>query len=81
MLLGPGANEVFNFDTALYVQELAYLLGVGALSVLAYWIVRLVWRFRQRSYSTWGLSLIVGMTLFAHVSHIYGSFMSVAGIV
>lgn len=81
MLLGPGANEVFNFDTALYVQELAYLLGVGALSVLAYWLVRVVWRFRQRSYATWGLSLIVGMTLFAHVSHIYGSFMSVAGIV
>ena len=81
MVFGPGAGEVFNFDTALYLSEGMLLLAIGLLSLGIYLLTSWLWRRHGRAYWGWGLGLILGATLLAHLMHIYGAFVSRPSIV
>ena len=50
MVFGPGAGEVFNFDTALYLREGILLLAIGLLSLGIYLLTSWLWRRHGRVY-------------------------------
>ena len=81
MLFGPGAGEIFNFDLWLYIREAAYLLFIASLSIAVSLLTLRFWKLRQVACVRVGFGVIIGATFSAHLAHIYGSFMSVAGVV
>lgn len=81
MVFGPGAGEVFNFDTSLYVREGLLLLGIGLLSLSTYALCCYIAQRNPKHWLTWGLGIILGSTVLAHGLHIYGAFVSRAPIV
>ena len=75
MVFGDGASQIFTFDTMLYLKEGLRFLVVVAAIVLLQWMARYVLRKRGKAY-VWPVALaFAGCTLYAHVWHIYASFM------
>ena len=81
MVFGPGAGEIFTFDTWLYLKEVGLFLLLLGMVYGAYWLSGWVWRKRGKAYVAAIVCTLVGSTLFAHLTHIYGAFMSQASVV
>lgn len=81
MAFGPGAGEIFAFDSALLLKEGFLLLLLALLILGAYLASRWLWRRRGKAYLGWGLGLLLGATVLAHLVHIWGSFVSRPAIV
>lgn len=75
MLTGPGATDIFTFDTLLYLKEGALLLAAAAAAValwpLAGWLLRRMGSCHAKAV----LVAVVCATLYAHLSHVYGAFL------
>ncbi len=81
MVFGEGAGDIFTFDTMLYVKEGTLLLLFVALSAaLGFTTYRLYRNVRKWVY-TMIFSVAIGCTLFAHVYHIYASFMQKSSVI
>lgn len=81
MVFGPGAGEIFTFDTWIYLKEVGLFLLLLGMVYGAYWLSGWVWRKRGKAYVAAIVCTLVGSTLFAHLTHIYGAFMSQASVV
>ncbi len=81
MVFGHGAGEIFAFSTWLYVKELLLFAFIGLVVYGAYWLSQWVWLRRGKAYAWAVMGCFVFCTLFAHVAHIYGSFVSHTSVV
>lgn len=83
MIMGPAANEIFNFDTSLYWMYSCYIAFVGMAYMFLWWVfcgngwqrVRCYLQWVSKKQFVWfSVSCIVVCTLLAHGYHIFASF-------
>jgi hypothetical protein len=75
LLTGPGAGDIFDFDTKLYLTESLMLTGLVAVCIALWWLAK---RWATKSYKrglTIGLFSLLATLLIANGIHIYGSFI------
>ena len=81
MVFGPGAGDIFTFNASLYIKEILLFIGLGV-GVYAIWrLSQWIWQRKHKAYVGIVMATVVLCTLFAHLSHIYGSFVSHTSVV
>jgi hypothetical protein len=75
MLTGPGASDIFDFDTKLYLTEGAIALAIIAICTGLWWIAgRLSQRWGARQVK-WSAALLALTLAVANACYVYGSFV------
>ena len=76
MVTGPGASQIFTFDTRLYIQYILYIILTTGACIGAWWLVKAIIKKGYVKGKNIGIAIaiMVGSTLFAHVYHIFASF-------
>lgn len=81
MAFGKGGNEIFQFDWRLYLKYFIYIaLTLGAYGWAMFICQRKNNKMRPRRVWT-GIGILIFFTLFAHLSHIFGSFYERTSVV
>ena len=77
MLTGPGAGDIFDFDTKLYITEALFFIAIIAL-VAGLWHLagRVAMRSKGARRPVWLCAgLLAGLTVVANACYVYGSFV------
>ena len=75
LLTGPGADEIFDFDTKLYLTEGAMLLGIVALCIGLWFLAGRILAVCRRKYLVGSTLFLVLCLLTANGCYTYGSFV------
>lgn len=75
LLTGPGAGDIFTFDTRLYFYESLLFLLLVALALALWYATRWYCKRHRKVYAFFAVSALLTSTLLAHGIHIYGSFV------
>jgi membrane-anchored protein YejM (alkaline phosphatase superfamily) len=75
MLTGPNPGDIFQFDTALLLQEGALLMGVVAVCVLLWIAAARLSRIWKRKVYIWGIATVTALLLTSNALHVYGAFV------
>lgn len=75
MVFSSGASEVFAFDTLLYLKEFSLFALFIGIHILLWWTACHWKRLCNKRLAYTALSLLIGITLYAHGYHIYASFL------
>jgi uncharacterized protein len=75
MVFGPNAGEIFTFDKVLYLKEGLYFFIIAGISVALYLVALYIFKRWHKAFAWCIGGVIVFATLYAHIYHIYGSFI------
>ena len=81
MAFGGGGSEIFQFDWRLYLKYTLYIIILLAVYGMAMYLSH---RWRRIVRTRWvlcSIGVLIGCTLFAHISHIFGSFYEKPSVV
>lgn len=81
LLTGPGAGDIFDFDTKLYLTEGVLLLGIVALCIGLWWIAGRMQTKWSHRHTLCSIGIIIASLLIANGCHTYGSFVIKPSIV
>jgi hypothetical protein len=81
LLTGPGAGDIFDFDTKLYLTEGVMLVGILLLCIALWFLARRMAGSCRKAYLIGSTMLLIGSLLVANGLYVYGSFVMRPAIV
>lgn len=81
MVFSPQATDIFTFDAMLYVKEVFLFLLIIGICVLLWWVSQRYYRFCTRRMVIISLACMIGSTLYAHLYHIYASYIQQTSVI
>lgn len=81
MFFGPGAGDIFTFNSFLLLKETALFLLIIAIVLGMFYGIRRLGKSLHKAHVKPTITLLLAATLFAHGTHIWGSFVAHTSIV
>ena len=81
MVFSPHATDIFTFDTMLYVKEILLFLILIGICIALWWLSLRFFRLCRRRMVVCALGLMIGCTLYAHLYHIYASYIQQPSVI